>query len=90
MAKITINFLGAWQLFFTERSVQADVATMEEARRYVEERYEDKIQARGLKETGSIWEHSTILLNGKVVGKDQAVTLKDGDRLDLLFIVAGG
>lgn len=94
MAKITINFIGAWRLVLGVRAVTADVNTIDEAKAYIETQYgpvyEEKFRSRGVNKKQSIWESSNILLNGRNIKQLDAPKLKDGDTLDLLLIVAGG
>jgi molybdopterin converting factor small subunit len=44
----------------------------------------------GANKKQSIWDNSNILLNGTNVKTLNAVTFKDGDKLDLVPKVAGG
>jgi len=80
VAKVTINFIGAWRLVLGVRSVTAEVNNIAEARAYIETQYgpvyQEKLKSRGSKGMPSIWDSSNILLNGR--------------NLDLLLVVAGG
>jgi molybdopterin converting factor small subunit len=94
MAKININFIGPWRLFLGVRTAAAEVNSIDEARAYIETRYEpvyqEKLKSRGRKRMQSIWDSSNILLNGRNIKQLDEPVLKDGDNLDLLLIVAGG
>ncbi len=94
MAKIHINFIGAWRLVLGVRAVTADVNTIDEAQAYIETQYgpvyQEKLKSRGSKGMPSIWESSNILLNGRNIKQLDDLVLKDGDNLDLLLVVAGG
>jgi molybdopterin converting factor small subunit len=94
VAKININFIGAWRLVLGVRAVTADVNTIDEAKAYIETQYgpayQEKFRSRGVNKKQSIWESSNILLNGRNIKQLDGPVLKDGDSLDLLLIVAGG
>jgi molybdopterin converting factor small subunit len=94
VAKITINFIGAWRLVLGVRSVTVEVTTIDEAKAYIEAEYgpvyQGKFRSRGVNKKQSIWESSNILLNGRNIKQLDQPVLKDGDTLDLLLIVAGG
>jgi molybdopterin converting factor small subunit len=94
VARVHINFTGPWRLFLGVRTVTADVNTIAEARAYVETQYgpayQEKLRSRGINKMQSIWDNSTILLNGRNIKQLDEPALKDGDNLDLLLIVAGG
>ena len=44
----------------------------------------------GVKKNTSLWDNSLFLLNGRSLKKEDDVSLKDGDRIDLGLAVAGG
>ncbi len=94
VAKIHINFIGAWRLVLGVRAITADVGTIDEAKAYIETQYgpvyQEKVRSRGVNEKRSIWESSNILLNGRNIKQLDEPVLKDGDSLDLLLVVAGG
>jgi molybdopterin converting factor small subunit len=94
MAKININFIGAWRLVLGARSATAEVGTIDEAKTYIETQYgpvyREKFRSRNVNKKQSIWESSNILLNGRNIKQLDQPVLKDGDTLDLLLIVAGG
>ena len=94
MARVTINFVGPWRLVLGERTVTAEVNTIDEARDYVETHYgpvyQKKLKSRGITKKQSIWDNSNILLNGRNIRQLDKPVLKDGDKLDLLSRVAGG
>jgi molybdopterin converting factor small subunit len=94
VAKVTINFIGAWRLVLGVRSVTADVGTIDEAKAYIETQYgpvyQEKFRSSGVNKKQSIWESSNILLNGRNIKQLDEPVLKDGDSLDLLLVVAGG
>ena len=94
MAKININFIGPWRVFLGVRSVTVEVASIDEARNYVEANYgpifHKKIKSRGINRKQSVWDNSNVLLNGKNIRQLDNPVLKDGDSLDLLSRVAGG
>lgn len=52
--------------------------------------FEKKIKSIGAGKKRSIWDNSNILLNGTNIKSLNTITLKDGDKLDLLPRVAGG
>ena len=91
---VTINFVGPWRLVLGERTVTAEVNTVDEARDYVETHYgpvyQKRLKSRGITKKQSIWDNSNILLNGRNIQQLDDLTIKDGDTLDLLLIVAGG
>ena len=94
MAKVNINFIGPWRVFLGVRSVTVEMASIDEARNYVEANYgpvfQKKLNSRGINKRQSIWDNSNILLNGKNIRQLDKPVLKDGDKLDLLSKVAGG
>jgi molybdopterin converting factor small subunit len=94
VAKIHINFIGAWRLVPGVQAATADVNTIDEARTYIETQYgpvyQEKFRSRGANKKPSIWESSNILLNGRNIKQLDEPAFKDGDNLDLLLIVAGG
>ncbi len=94
VAKIHINFIGAWRLVLGVRAITADVGTIDEAKAYIETQYgpvyQEKFRSRGVNKKQSIWESSNILLNGRNIKQLDEPVLKDGDSLDLLLVVAGG
>ena len=94
MAKVNINFIGPWRVFLGVRSVTVEMASIDEARNYVEANYgpvfQKKLKSRGINKRQSIWDNSNILLNGKNIRQLDKPVLKDGDKLDLLSKVAGG
>ena len=94
MAKIHINFIGAWRLVLGVRAITANVGSIDEASADVETQYgpvyQEKLKSRGSKGMTSIWDSSNILLNGRNIKQLAEQVLKDGDSLDLLLVVAGG
>lgn len=94
MAKININFVGPWRVFLGVRSVAVELASIDEARDYIEVNYgpafQKKLMSRGINKKQSIWDNSNVLLNGKNINQLDNPVLKDGDKLDLLSKVAGG
>jgi len=94
VAKIHINFIGAWRLVLGVRAIATEVNNIAEARTYIEAQYgpvyQEKLKSRGSKGMPSIWDSSNILLNGRNIKQLGEPALKDGDNLDLLLIVAGG
>lgn len=94
MARVNINFIGIWRVFLGVPSVTVEVASIDEARDYVEANYgpifQKKLKSTGIKKKQSIWDNSNILLNGRNIGQLDNPVLKDGDKLDLLSKVAGG
>jgi len=94
LAKVNINFIGPWRVFLGVRSVTVEMASIDEARNYVEANYgpvfQKKLKSRGINKRQSIWDNSNILLNGKNIRQLDKPVLKDGDKLDLLSKVAGG
>lgn len=76
------------------RTTTAAVNTIDEARAYVETHYgpvyQEKLKSRGINKRQSIWDNSTVLLNGRNIRQLDEPILTDGDTLDLLLIVAGG
>lgn len=94
MAKVNINFIGPWRIFLGAQTVTVNVNSIDEARDYVETHfgpvYEKKLKSMGANKKQSIWDNSNILLNGTNVKTLNAVTFKDGDKLDLVPKVAGG
>jgi molybdopterin converting factor small subunit len=91
---ININFIGPWRIFLGARTVTVNVNSIDEARNFVENKFgpvfEKKIKAMKVGKKQSIWDNSNILLNGTNIKLLNKVTLKDGDKLDLLPKVAGG
>jgi len=94
VARVTINFIGPWRLVLGVRTATAEVTTIDEARAYVETHYgpvyQKKLKSRGITKKQTIWDNSTVLLNGRNIQQLDELVLKDGDTLDLLLIVAGG
>jgi molybdopterin converting factor small subunit len=94
LARININFVGLWRVFLGVGSITVDVASIEEAREYVETsygpKYQEKLKSLGYSGQQSIWDSSNILLNGRNVGQLNSPVLRDGDRIDLISRVAGG
>ncbi len=94
MAKVNINFIGAWKLFLGVRSITVEVNSIDEARDYVETNYspvyQKKVKSRDIRKKQSVWDASNILLNGKNLKQLSEPVLKDGDNLDLVPLVAGG
>jgi molybdopterin converting factor small subunit len=94
MPLITINFIGPLRIIAGVRSVSVNVNHIDEAREYVVQNYgvpyEKKLKSTGGRKKSSIWDDSHVLLNGQNIQGLNAVSLKDGDRLDLLSKIAGG
>jgi molybdopterin converting factor small subunit len=94
LAKININFIGPLKVFLGAQTVNVDVNNIDEARNYVETHYgptyEKKLKSMGVKAKQSIWDNSVFLLNGKNIRQLDRPVLKDGDKLDLMLLVAGG
>ena len=94
MAAISINFIGPWRVLLGVRTVAVNVDSMDEVRDYVEHNlgpaFAKKFKSGGDPNKHSIWENSNVLLNGMNVKTLPAVTLKNGDKLDVLPKVAGG
>jgi molybdopterin converting factor small subunit len=94
LAKVHINFIGPLRIFFGAQAVTVDVNSIDEAKEYVETHYgrfyEKKLKSMGINRKQSIWDNSVFLLNGKNIRKLETPALKDGDRLDLMLLVAGG
>ncbi|MCJ7774055.1 MAG: MoaD/ThiS family protein [Desulfobacterales bacterium] len=94
MANIHINFIGAWRIFLGVRTIRIDATNITEARNYIETTYcpifEKKLQSMGVNKKESVWENSSVLLNGKKIGSPEKTIVKDGDRLDLIPLIAGG
>ena len=94
MPTININFIGPWRIFLGARTVTVNVDSIDDARDYVETNFgpvfEKKIKSIGAGKKRSIWDNSNILLNGTNIKSLNKITLKDGDKLDLLPRVAGG
>ena len=94
MANIQIQFYGPWQLFLGARAIHAEIKDLNGARDYVESNYgplfEKKLQSMGVNKKESIWENSNLLINGRKVSSSNNTIFKDGDKLDLLPLVAGG
>ena len=76
------------------RTLTVDVETINAARDCVENNWgpvlAKKFKSGGDYKKRSIWENSIVLLNGTNVKTLPAVTLKNGDQLDVLPRVAGG
>lgn len=76
------------------RSIIVDVATVDEAKEYVELNYGpiywNSLRSKGIHHKQSIWDSSNILLNGRRVRGSVRPALEDGDTLDLVPRVAGG
>lgn len=68
--------------------------SIDEARDYIETKFgpilEKKIKSVGVGKKQSVWDNSSILLNGSNIKLLSKVTFKDGDKLDLLPKLAGG
>ncbi len=94
MPEININFIGPWRVFLGTKSVTANVKGIDEARDYVESNYgpvyEKKLKSMGAFRKQSIWDNSNILLNGTNIATLEKVSLKKGDKLDVIPKVAGG
>ena len=94
MAKININFIGPLRVFLGAQAVTVDVNSIDEAKDYVETHYgpfyEKKLKSIGVNKKQSIWDNSVFLLNGRNIRQLDKPVLKDGDRLDLMLLVAGG
>jgi molybdopterin converting factor small subunit len=94
LAKIHINFIGPLRVFLGAQTVTVDIHSIDEARDYVESHYgllyEKKLKSMGVNKKQSIWDNSVFLLNGKNIGQVDEIVLKDGDKLDLMLLVAGG
>jgi molybdopterin converting factor small subunit len=91
---ININFIGPWRFFLGARTVTIEVNSIDEARDYIETKFgpvlEKKIKSTGVGKKQSVWDNSSILLNGSNIKLLSKVTFKDGDKLDLLPKLAGG
>ncbi len=94
MAKVNINFIGPLKVFLGAQTVHVDVNNIDEAKEYIESHYgpafEKKLKSLGVNKKQSIWDNSVFLLNGKNIRQLDSPVLKDGDRLDLMLLVAGG
>ena len=94
MPAININFIGSWRIFLGARTITVNVDSIDDARDYVETNFgpvfEKKTNSIGAGKKRSIWDNSNILLNGTNIKSLNKITLKDGDKLDLLPRVAGG
>ena len=94
MAKIHINFIGPLRVILGTQTVTVNVKSIEEARDYVEVHYgpvyEKKLKSMGVNKRQSIWDNSIFLLNGRNISQLDEPVLKDGDKLDLMLLVAGG
>ena len=94
MPAVNINFIGPWRILLGTRTVCADIGSIDEARDYVETNYgqvlEQKRKSSGIGKRESIWEQSNVLLNGTNIEMLKELSLKDGDKLDLLPKVTGG
>jgi molybdopterin converting factor small subunit len=94
LAKVNINFIGLWRRFLGVRSVTVNLDTIDDARDYVElnfgPNYWRWLRSRGIRNMQSVWDSSTVLLNGSGLVGSERPGLKDGDNLDLVPRVAGG
>jgi len=76
------------------RTIHLEATNLTEARDYIETNYrpifEKKLQSMGINKKESVWENSSVLINGKTISSPDKTVLKDGDRLDLIPLVAGG
>lgn len=94
MARIHINFIGSWRLFLGVREIETEVNNINEAMDFIDTTYgpvfEKKLQSMGVNKKESVWENSNILINGKKMSFSNKTTFKNGDRLDLIPLIAGG
>jgi len=94
LARVNINFIGPWRLFLGVRAVTVEVNSIDEARDYVETNYgpvyQEKLKSRGINKKQSVWDNSSILLNGVDIRQLDEPVLKDDDTLNLIPTVAGG
>jgi len=94
VALVHINFIGPWRVILGVKTVTVNIISIDEARDYIETHfgpvYQKKIESVGASRKQPIWDNSNILLNGTNIKALTAVTLKDGDKLDLIPNVAGG
>jgi len=94
LARVNVNFIGLWRHFLGVRSIMVDVATVDEAKEYVELNYGpiywNWLRSRGIHHMQSVWENSNVLLNGRRLTESVRQALDDGDTLDLVPRVAGG
>jgi len=94
LAKVTISFIGPLRLLLGVRTITIEANSIDEVRAYVETRfgpvYREKFKTQSPHKVQSIWEHSQFLLNGRSIKTMENPVFKDGDRLDLLVIAAGG
>jgi molybdopterin converting factor small subunit len=94
LAKVNINFVGPLRVFIGAQTVTVDVKNIDEAREYVETHYgpayEKKLKSMGANKKQSIWDNTVFLLNGRNIRQLDNPVLKDGDKLDLMLLVAGG
>jgi len=94
LAKVNINFIGPLKVFLGAQTVNVDVKDVDEARNYIETHFgpafEKKLKSLGVNKKQSIWDNSVFLLNGKNIRQLDSPVLKDGDKLDLMLLVAGG
>jgi molybdopterin converting factor small subunit len=94
LAKININFIGPLRVFFGAQTVTVEIDNIDEAKEYVETHYgpayEKKLKSMGVNKKQSIWDNSVFLLNGRNISQLGRPVLKDGDKLDLMLLVAGG
>lgn len=94
MANIHIHFIGPWQLFLEVQKIQVDLKDISDARDFINAHYcsvfEKKLQSMGVNKKESVWDNSNVLLNGRKIGLSDKTTFKDGDRLDLIPLIAGG
>jgi len=94
LAKVHIQFVGAWRLFLGTKEISIDASDIHAVRDYIETHYRPvfarKLQSMGVKKKESVWENSNILINGKTVSDFPQMVFKDGDRVDLIPLIAGG
>jgi len=94
LPEININFIGSWRFLLGARTVTVNVGNIGEARDYVENKFgpvfEKKIKDMKVGKKQSIWDNSHILLNGRNIKLLNETNFKDGDKIDLLPIIAGG
>lgn len=94
MAKVHIHFAGGWQVLLGVRTQTIEAADLNAVQDFIESRfgpvYREKLRARGIHRTYSIWDNSHILMNQRNIGVLAEYILKDGDTLCLLPKAAGG